>query len=272
MPHQRRSRKKRRNSTNSLVVSLTRIVILLLLQALIIQCYTKIKAATGFLHQSSSSSSGRPYHHHYPYHHRNMPIQTRTSSSSPSSSTAPTSTQLHALLRPDWLRKASRVKRIQQRNNRANLESLSSSSSSVGNKSVEGKLFQCCNPSIIEFDDSSSSSSQTEQVQFPSPSWKEQRLNVYLNIPETEYEANDQTNILCRLGHGDIVRSVSSMISSSSSASSSYSVNGSTSSSKSLEVNWIEHDMGGWSPTIVDGMTRLVPIDDDDDDDSFSGE
>ena len=304
-----------------MVVSRTRTVILLLLlllQALIltiIHCNNnnnnnnnnRVVVAFNLYQSSSSCSCSRPCHaHHHPHLHRNM-LKTATapSSLSPTSCSTTTTTtttttsyptgtrtgtQLYALLRPDWLRKASRVKRIQQRNNRANLESLSSSSS-VGNKKSggrKGRLYQCCNPSVIEFNRSGSDNgisnnsrirkTTDKQAHFPSsaPSWKEQRLNVYLNIPETEDEANDQTNILCRLGHGDIVRSVSSSTISTTTSSVVSNRDRTTSNTckrkESIQqVHWIEHDMGGWSPTTVDGMTRLVPIDGDDSDDVDNG-
>lgn len=145
------------------------------------------------------------------------------------------STMLMALLRPDWLRKASRVKQIRQQRNRAALESLSTYGSNEG----VGNLYQCCNPSTINVDGLVEGRPSSGR----SLKWNEQHLNVYLIIPETEYEAQDKTNIMGRLKHGEIVRSTSPQ-----------------------EGIWIEHDKGGWSPSVVDGMTRLVPIENSGDD------
>lgn len=67
--------------------------------------------------------------------------------------------------------------------------------------------------------------------------WKEIYLNVYLTIPEDEYEALDPTNIIHQLRNGDIVKSTAPK-----------------------EGIWIEHDQGGWSAESLDGMTRLELI------------
>jgi hypothetical protein len=96
-------------------------------------------------------------------------------------------------------------------------------------------------------------------------SWREHQLNVYLNIPETESEACDETNIMGRLRHGEIVRSMSTSEqrpSQQHQPQRKY-VEGRATATTTI---WIEHDKGGWSPTVVDGMTRLVPINEDNDD------
>lgn len=154
--------------------------------------------------------------------------QNQLHSHSTSFVTTRTTTKLNALLRPDWLRRASRIKRIQEEKNKVVYESFKACQKALG----VGKLYRCCNPSSLSSSLSSSSSSSL------SLEWKEQLLNVYLNIPENEYEARDKTNIIHRLKDGEIVKS--------------------TAPKRGV---WIEHDQGGWSASSIDGMTRLEPID-----------
>jgi hypothetical protein len=100
-------------------------------------------------------------------------------------------------------------------------------------------------------------------------------LKVYLFLPENDWDANDESNVFDRLNHGEIITSINKeKISASTSASDS---NNNTDNdtddylSVGEEVIWIEHDRGGWSPTTVDGIIRLIPILDDDDDKNDSG-
>ena len=83
--------------------------------------------------------------------------------------------------------------------------------------------------------------SKSSTPPYTSPStplqWKEIYLNVYLTIPEDEYEALDPTNIIHQLQNGDIVKSTAPK-----------------------EGIWIEHDQGGWSAESLNGMTRLELI------------
>jgi len=203
--------------------------------------------------KSISISIGGPQHQHQHPHHKSY-----------SSGTAPTSTSTHlnALLRPDWLRRASRIKQIQQEKNKAIIESLKDRQKALG----VGKLYRCYNPSTLHYDNNhdhdhdhnndddddvkeeggirsaSSASSLSSASSTPSSSvlrWKEQMLIVYLVIPETEYESRDETNIIHHLKNGDIVKS--------------------TAPRKGI---WIEHDRGGWSASSIDGMERLRPISD----------
>jgi hypothetical protein len=176
-------------------------------------------------------------------------------------------TQLQALLRPDWLRKASKVKQIRQRRNRADLESLSTKAAQGSSDDESGRLYQCCNPSTINMNyanskNSSSKSGSSESIG-RSMNWNEQLLNVYLLIPETDYEATDETNIMGQLRHGEVVRSMTTTTAAATLDTST----GSTTKPNNTygRICWIEHDKGGWSPTVVDGMTRLIPIDENDD-------
>merc|ERR1712238_47354 len=104
-------------------------------------------------------------------------------------------------------------------------------------------------------------------------------LKVYIFVPENDWDANDESNVLERLKHGDIITSINKEITSSKTTTTSNSKSLSllsTSKTKTtstpstidpnfvVDVTWIEHDRGGWSPSIVNGVTRLIPIDDDD--------
>ncbi len=145
------------------------------------------------------------------------------------------STELNALLRPDWLRRASRIKQIQQDKNKKVYESLSKRQESLG----VGKTYRCRNPSILEINNNNDDDSATSSDEKASWGWKEIYLNVYLVIPTNEYEAKDPTNIIHQLKDGNIVKS--------------------TAQQKGI---WIEHDQGGWSAEYMNGMTRLEIIED----------
>merc|ERR1740130_1616600 len=88
-------------------------------------------------------------------------------------------------------------------------------------------------------------------------------LKVYIFVPEDDWDANDESNVLERLNHGEIITSINQEITSSSSSSSTTSTNNNNKSSSSLssssktktttsastidpnfvvEVTWIEHD------------------------------
>ena len=138
-------------------------------------------------------------------------------------------TRLNALLRPDWLRRASRIKRIKEEKTKQVYQSLKQQQKQLG----IGKLYRCRNPHNY------SSFEEFEKKQQIVGNRKEQLLNVYLNIPENEYEASDETNIIHRLKDGEIVRSTAPK-----------------------QGNCIEHDQGGWSAEILEGMTRLEPLED----------
>mmetsp|Transcript_23022 Transcript_23022/g.33980 ORF Transcript_23022/g.33980 Transcript_23022/m.33980 type:complete len:171 (-) Transcript_23022:82-594(-) len=128
-----------------------------------------------------------------------------------------TTTRTFALCRPAWLRRFSRIKQKSEENRKV-YDSFKKRQKQLG----VGKRYRCCNPkSLLQ-----------EQEQ--------ELLNVYLNIPENEYEAKDPTNIFHRLKHGEVVQAVSPQ-----------------------DGIWIEHDGGGWSAKTIDGMARLEPMDND---------
>jgi len=94
------------------------------------------------------------------------------------------------LFRPDWLRRASRVKKIREDNKdiknslRARLEELG----------TIGRQYRCINPET-------GNDSDGDQ--------KKGMLKVYLCIPEDDFEARDKSNIVNRLEDGEIVTSIS---------------------------------------------------------------
>lgn len=126
-------------------------------------------------------------------------------------------TRSFALCRPAWLRRASRIKQKSEAN-RIVYESLKERQKELG----VGKLYRCCNPSNTMRQEKEDDNGL---------------LNVYLNIPESKYEAEDPTNIINKLQHGEIVVALSPK-----------------------EGIWIEHDGGGWSAMTIDGFDRLEPL------------
>jgi hypothetical protein len=92
-------------------------------------------------------------------------------------------------------------------------------------------------------------------------------LAIYPFVPENDMEANDESNVLDWLDHGEIVTAVRKKKVADANvdpprmavvaATAIYNVQHKI----RTDILWIEHDKGGWSPSIVDGVTRLVPID-----------
>jgi len=92
-------------------------------------------------------------------------------------------------------------------------------------------------------------------------------LAIYPFVPESEVEANDESNVLDWLDHGEIVTAVrqKKVVDANLppprmavvAATAIYNVQNTI----QTRILWIEHDKGGWSPSIVNGVTRLVPVD-----------
>lgn len=97
----------------------------------------------------------------------------------------------------------------------------------------------------------------------------EEGLAIYLFVPENDSEANDKSNVLDLLHHGEIVTAVQKKkVADANAAPLRMAVVAATAiynvqHNIQTDILWIEHDKGGWSPAIVDGVTRLIPIDDD---------
>ena len=91
-------------------------------------------------------------------------------------------------------------------------------------------------------------------------------LNVYLFLPENNLDLNDKSNIIYRLDHGEIITSTTKKTvlvaaeDDEQQAQQQQQKQQQQQQQQSTAVLWIEHDRGGWSPSIVNGVTRLVPI------------
>ena len=92
-------------------------------------------------------------------------------------------------------------------------------------------------------------------------------LNVYLFLPENNLDLNDKSNIIYRLDHGEIITSttkktvlVAAEDDKQQAQQQQQKQQQQQQQQQSTAVLWIEHDRGGWSPSIVNGVTRLVPI------------
>eukprot|EP00592_Proboscia_alata_P027155 CAMPEP_0194434068 /NCGR_PEP_ID=MMETSP0176-20130528/80887_1 /TAXON_ID=216777 /ORGANISM="Proboscia alata, Strain PI-D3" /LENGTH=192 /DNA_ID=CAMNT_0039252017 /DNA_START=32 /DNA_END=610 /DNA_ORIENTATION=+ len=134
----------------------------------------------------------------------------------------PQKTQLNAF-RPDWARRASRIEKIRKEKE----ELYSSFKKRQEELGIIGKRYRCRNPATAK-----GIMKQGKKVES-----SDLLLNVYLMIPENEVEAKDESNIINRLVDGETVESIGP--------------------SRGI---WIEHDGGGWSPSIVDGHTRLTRL------------
>lgn len=152
------------------------------------------------------------------------PIRTNDKSPKPFSYRT-NQTSRNAFFRPDWLRRAARMKKIKDDKSKMVFDSLKARQKELD----MGKLYKCCNNPVA------AGSGFDERGVFK---YEEDLLNVYLNIPETEYEELDVSNIIHQLRNGDVVKS--------------------TAPSRGI---WIEHDQGGWSALVVDGKVRLELLD-----------
>jgi len=92
-------------------------------------------------------------------------------------------------------------------------------------------------------------------------------LNVYLFLPENNLDLNDKSNIIYRLDHGEIITSTTKKTvpvavedDKQQAQQQQQKQQQQQQQQQSTAVLWIEHDRGGWSPSIVNGVTRLVPI------------
>ena len=91
-------------------------------------------------------------------------------------------------------------------------------------------------------------------------------LAIYAYVPENAVEANDESNVVDRLDPGEIIvaKRIKKFPDANAppprlavvAATAIYNVQNSI----RTDILWIEHDRGGWSPSFVDGVRRLVPI------------
>jgi len=125
------------------------------------------------------------------------------------------------MFRPDWMRRAGRIEKRRQEKNEI-FNSLRQRQDELGMMSKKKKK----------------KAQRKYRVNNTTTTTELLLLNVYMFIPQDEYEINDRSNIMDQLKDGEIVTSVGG----------------------DEKGGWIEHDRGGWSPTVVDGITRLIPI------------
>eukprot|EP00536_Pseudo-nitzschia_multiseries_P003881 jgi/Psemu1/8740/gm1.8740_g len=221
---------------------------------------------------------------------RHQQHRTICPSTTASSSSTPTPTAL-GLFRPDWMRRAGRIEE-KRKEYRAIHESLRNRQEQLGLVVVPGgeqpntspkfgsnggrdeqsprryRVVSSCRGN--NNNNNNSSSSEDGNGSGNDGDDDEDLLKIYLVVPENEAEASDRSNVLDCLKHGEVVTSIQQRTVSSGepvrpavvAASIIYNIDPATTMLKQRDVLWIEHDKGGWSPSIVDGVTRLVPIDD----------
>jgi len=142
-------------------------------------------------------------------------------------------TKLYVFGRPDWMRRMGRIEKKKEENKM--YVSLSERRRLLG----VGKKFKCFSPPSVLSSELSTGEGDDLFFSFKPQleEGEEGLLNVYLDIPENDIERCDKTNIINQLESGEIVTSVGPR-----------------------KGVWIEHDKGGWSPTVLDGFTRLRPV------------
>mmetsp|Transcript_34268 Transcript_34268/g.37034 ORF Transcript_34268/g.37034 Transcript_34268/m.37034 type:complete len:423 (-) Transcript_34268:63-1331(-) len=186
--------------------------------------------------------------------------------------------------RPDWMRRFGRIEEkrkervmiytaLRKRQKELGIVQVGDHKNRVAEKMMQNtqpQRYRVVSPSDILHNSKSINNSTTYNDHNHDD---DDLLKVYIFVPENDWDANDESNVLERLNHGDIITSINKEITSSKTTT----TNSKSSASKTkttstpstidpnfvVDVTWIEHDRGGWSPSIVNGITRLIPIDDD---------
>eukprot|EP00531_Pseudo-nitzschia_arenysensis_P008089 CAMPEP_0116115594 /NCGR_PEP_ID=MMETSP0329-20121206/587_1 /TAXON_ID=697910 /ORGANISM="Pseudo-nitzschia arenysensis, Strain B593" /LENGTH=235 /DNA_ID=CAMNT_0003609031 /DNA_START=121 /DNA_END=828 /DNA_ORIENTATION=- len=166
------------------------------------------------------------------------------------------------LLRPDWMRRAGRIEQ-KRKERREIFDALRKRQDELGMPQTLFRKRKDPKPKkylVVSATDKSDNYNGTV-------SSNGDGLAIYPYIPDDEVEANDESNILDWLDHGEIVTAIRSKTVADESvppppmavmaATAIYNIDPKI----QRDVLWIEHDRGGWSPTIVDGTTRLIPLD-----------
>jgi len=210
-----------------------------------------------------------PSHRSLPRHSKIQQTRQQVQVQRQQQSTSKT-TSLNLFLRPDWMRRAGRIE--EKRKERKQIYN------SLRKRQNElGILLKPERYRVVSSNNNNNNNSNNVDVDVDVDNVNNFLLKVYLFLPENDWDANDESNVFDRLDHGEIITSINKeKITASASASASDSnINPDNDtddySSVGEEVIWIEHDRGGWSPTTVDGIIRLIPILDDDDDKNDSG-
>ena len=245
------------------------------------------------------------YHHHHRHYHHYFDYCSLPSSP-PSSSSSSTAL---CLFRPDWIRRAGRIEG-KRKERRAMFESFRKRQEELGiiiqqpiiqstkkNKDNKPQRYRVVSSNKksssneskngnIDISDSDSDKStpvvdentNTKNDDNGNDNDDDDLLKVYLFVPENDFDANDETNVFDRLRNGEIVTSVRRKkrvvkINDDDAKSNNNNKNQSSNNNNENVVIWIEHDRGGWSPSIVAGVTRLIPIEqhkDDNENDAFN--
>jgi len=167
-------------------------------------------------------------------------------------------TSRYAFFRPDWMRRAGRIEE-KRKERRKIFDSFRKRQKELGIVPTKTMYIQ-------------KNKQQKPQKYLVVSSLKEGNCNeddgddvdllkVYLFVPENDSDSTDESNIFDQLRNGEIV-TLLSMKRVLVESRNYIGVNKTASDDKTptQEIIWIEHDRGGWSPSIVDGITRLIPM------------
>lgn len=174
------------------------------------------------------------------------------------------------LFRPDWMRRAGRIEE-KRKERRDMYEALHKRQDELGmprtlnNRDTRLSKDQPQRYKVVASNSNPylNSTSQNNSNNFDD----EDGLAIYPFVPESEVEINDTSNILDSLQQGEIITamrkkrvvdfSVNPPPMAVVAAKAIYNVQ----TKIQTDILWIEHDKGGWSPSVVNGVTRLIPVD-----------
>lgn len=214
-------------------------------------------------HASSSSSSSSLMSRTLP-----QPVmqQQQQQSYYLASSSSSSSSVLTMLLRPDWMRRAGRIEELRKERIQTIIyKSLRQRQKELGLVVVvateEGINTTTADPNKNNAKKKKKKKNLPQRYRVVSTMRNDGDINsdghdplkVYLFIPENKWDLNDESNVIYRLDHGEVITSTKTET-----------IRGVDNKQQqqltTTTVLWIEHDRGGWSPSIVDGITRLVLI------------
>lgn len=185
---------------------------------------------------------------------------------SPSTRSSVHSSSALGLFRPDWMRRAGRIEE-KRKERRDMYESLRKRQDKLD---MPRTLLPTGKPNNEE--DATPQryrvvSSNNSNITSCDDDDDDGGLAIYGFVPENDMEANDESNVLDWLNHGEIVTAVrrkkvtDTNVDPPRMAVMAVAAIYNVQHKIRTDILWIEHDKGGWSPSIVDGVTRLVPID-----------
>lgn len=174
------------------------------------------------------------------------------------------------LFRPDWMRRAGRIE-DKRKERRDMYEALYERQGELGMPRTlntrDTRLSKDQPPQRYKVVASNCIRNLNNTSQINNNFNDEDGLAIYPFVPEGEVETNDASNILDNLEQGEIITAMrkKTVVDSSVNpprmavvaATAIYNVQ----HTMHTDILWIEHDKGGWSPSVVNGVTRLVPVD-----------